>query len=275
MFDSIKFLFNKRKGECGKKYRINVPGLRGSSVFHDKRSPKLDMFPDPDLKCINRAAIGRYGRETQAKPFPLMLMRAAHTAAQELYYNPLDYSVTRRVNEEGKARKIYSQRREAMAKVAATLIMHTSLEYGMVGKIGPNGKFWHMSLKDIASHAGVHIARAKRAMRTLKEKGALTISKQYEKLDDKTYEGHNSIRHLTDGFWAMFGLAEWAKHERKKRYKARKVNSDDNNITEDTTLVSAPYKPKREVIMDQMQEKASSTKLSKEIADLNKSLFGT
>lgn len=272
---AVKFLFNRRKTKEGKnfsgdKYRINAPGLRGSRLFHDPRKPKFDMFPNPDLQCINRAAIGRYGKETDARAFPLVLMRAAYVAVTELYDNPLDYSVTRRVDEQGKPRKIYSQMREAIAKVSATLIMHTSLEYGMVGKL-KKGVFYHMSLKEIASHAGVHVGRAKRAMRILKEKGALTIGKQYEQLDKTTYEGHNSIRHLTAGFWAMLGLEDWKENERKKRSKAKKA-VEKGEDSKHTALLAKPYKPKREVAMDNMQTRANNSKLAKEIERTKRSL---
>lgn len=215
----VKRVFRSRKGDKGAQYHL--PPLRGSRLFHDPENPRLDMFPDPDAKGVNRSQIGRYGDDNaKHRPFPLVLLRAAHQVSQGLYYNPLDYSLTRRMKE-GDPQKIYSQAREALAKLSATMIMHYNIGYGMIGKVDSKGRFCHMTLLELASRAGLNYERAKRAMQIMRDKGAVKVSKQYEKNDDGSFSGYASIKTLTHGFWAMFGFGEWIKEERKKRYKKR------------------------------------------------------
>ena len=249
-----KFAAEKPKFR-GSQARIYAPGLRGSRMFHDPKAPGLEVFADPDAKGVNRAAIGRYGDVGEFKPFPLMLLRAAHVVTQQVYYNPLDYSISRRVNTDGVPRRRYSQYRAALAKVVGTLIMHTSLEYGMVGKVR-NGKFYHMSLKAIASHAGVGYESAKRVLRVLREKGAMKVGKQFKTLSDNQFEGHNSIRHLTRGFWEMFGFGKWMREEQKKRSAARRDQAEGKPATTETKLLNEKWEPKREKVMGVMQREA-------------------
>lgn len=273
-YPNVKFLTRKRKASPGKayrgdSYRVNAPGLRGSSVFHSPTSPKIEMFADPDVSPGERRAIGRYGEVGSFKSFPLILLKAASVASKEVYNNPLDYSIARRTDSEGVSRRRYSQFREAASKVIATLIMHTNIEYGMVGKVH-KGQFYHMSLQEIATHAGVGYERAKRVIRVLRDKGALKVSKQFERLTENSFEGHNSIRHLTQGFWAMFGFGQWMKHEKSKRSGARRAKSSGEVAVENESLLADKWEPKREKVMAQMQSQAIMDIYLKEAQDLLK-----
>jgi len=256
-----KQIFRSRKGNKGNKYRYYP--VRGSRNFHDPADPKIDMFPDPGENGPHRGEIGRYGGK--GKQFPLVLLRAAHFVANELFYNPLNYVLTRRLGEDdSKPRKVYSQRREALAKLASTMIMRYSIGYGMVGKVDKHGEFQHISLADLASYSGLSYDRAKRALEVLRRKGAVKTSRIVEKNDDGSYSSRISVKHLTRGFWEMFGFFSWIKKEREKLYKKRKKGGESQQYEAPASM--------REQAMGEMVAAAVGERVIKEaLAGLNAS----
>lgn len=257
-----KQVYRERKGDNGnwvKHYPLNSL-LNGMGIKHDPKNPRFDDIVDPDgLTLADRAKIGRYGSTGKHRSFPLILLKASAFFVNEIYYKPLEYSLTRYFNDDGVPYKVKSQRREAIAKLGAAMIMHYNIGYGMIGKPGKDGEFIHYSVESLASFAGLSYDRAKRAFQVFRDKGCLTCKKIVEENDDGSFVSRSYVKHLTFGFWDMLGFGKWIKKERKKRYK----KSMENAGSEPKTLT------KRERVMGAMIGSVVTGKL---IADVDNSV---
>lgn len=179
--------------------RVYVPRVNEGGNFcgHNPASPRIVMA---------NPASGR---------IPLVLRRLIERM-QDYYFRPTTLPTLNAAN--GSHRRQRSERRESCLLVLQSILKFTDVASLRCG-IPTDKGFASLTIATLASHAGVGLRRAERAVANLKAAGLLTVAPIVERQADGSYQGVAAIKAVSKHLWGAFGLLDMLKHERDKASK--------------------------------------------------------
>lgn len=166
-----------------------------------------------------------------AKPaserLPLVVRRLMERA-QDFYWRPDTIPTLAAAN--NSVRRMRSERREGVLQILAAILKFTDVASLRVG-IPTDAGFAGLTITTLASHAGVSLRRAERAIANLKTAGLLTVASVAERQADGSYIGVAAVKAVSKHLWGVFGLLDMLKHEREKAAKrTRKTARRNDNL---------------------------------------------
>lgn len=162
----------------------NVASFFGNKCNHNPRKPKF------------------YQRPSSHKPAPYLLQTLCK-ALEDYYFTPHKYLKD--------LRRLRSCRREACVALLQVIINHLDLSCMNVGMDNPQG-FRPLTIKSLASKAGLKLKRAKRALKDLYAAGYIKSQRRYKEEKGK-YIGLASLREVSLKLFYHLGI----KHEKLMR----------------------------------------------------------
>ena len=177
-------------------------------------------------KCAHNPLEPRfYQRPANHKPAPYLLQTAC-SALEEYYFKPHKFLKD--------LRKIKSQRREACVALLQVIINHLDLSCLNIGMDNPQG-FRSLTIKSLASKAGLKLKRTKRALKDLHVAGYIRTERRYKEKKGK-YVGLAALREVSLKLFYHLGI----KHEKLMR-QINKFTKATNKVFE----VLNPFRKKK------------------------------
>lgn len=182
-----------------------------------------------------------------------------HTAQRNLseyYFKPLTSWLPHLFLARRSTRQQRSERREAIASIASVMANYVDLASMKIVRLY-NKELIPLSVKELASKAGVHIRRAERAIKDLRESGYLELEYRYERNDEGDIVPKVAIKRLSTLFFFHLGVTyeklkreidrakkHAAKFNKKARMKLAQLNESSNTLL-NHMLPSSPATGKR------------------------------
>lgn len=137
----------------------------------------------------------------------------------------------------GSVRQQRTERREACLRLLIAIIKHVDLSSLRIGQPTSNG-FISYDIKYLASEARIGHRRAERAAADLAAAGLLSVSYKQPRVinEDGEYRGLAKPRLVSPLLFALFGLGEWLRFERKRKsatlkHRAEELSKSGRKVT--------------------------------------------
>ena len=113
-------------------------------------------------------------------------------------------------------RKRRSERIEAVCLIICCHLDNMDLVSFRVGIMHPDGTMHCMTNQQIADECGLRLGRVERAMKDIKNSGALWLTRIWDEIEEGVYKGRASIRKFSSFFFKHIGLLDRLKGEALK-----------------------------------------------------------
>jgi DNA-binding transcriptional ArsR family regulator len=114
-----------------------------------------------------------------------------------------------------RAKRMSSERREAVVQVMSALLHYTDLATLRVGFYKDDG-FQPLGIRFFVKLTGLSQSRFERALSDINASGLLTTYKRCKKDKNGNYIGLNAVRRVSPELFSVFGLKKWLHKQRKK-----------------------------------------------------------
>jgi len=115
----------------------------------------------------------------------------------------------------GSRRQMRSDRREACCRLLRVIVETLDVSSLRVGMPTPDG-FINFTLDYLSTRAGLSLYRGRRAFRDLRQARLITVTQARKLNEQGEYRGLPAVKAVSNRLFALFGLQERLKHERKK-----------------------------------------------------------
>lgn len=182
-----------------------------------------------------------------------------HTASQHLteyYYQPVDNWLPNLNSMRNSERQQRSERREAIAAISAVMVNHVDMATMKIVRLF-NKQLVPLSIKELATKAGINVRRAERALKDLKSAGYLELQYRVEHMPDGTIKPLIAIKRLSATFFYHLGVSfeklqhecerakkQLAKFSKKARMKAAELKANTQDFF-GRFLKKPAYRPRR------------------------------
>lgn len=186
--------------------------LSGNRCGHIPEAPQLYIRPKEQKKTYSSIHI-------------------ATERLEEYYYQPVNNWLPNLHLRRKTLRQQRSERREAVLALASVMVNHVDMATMRVVRLF-NNKLVELSIKELAAKAHIHLRRAERALKDLKEAGYIDLQYRVEHCADGTIKPKIAIKRLSALFFYHLGvsfeklkkegdrakkhLAKFSKHARMK-----------------------------------------------------------
>lgn len=141
------------------------------------------------------------------------VLSALYDRLEQYYHRPSTIPSLNWAN--GSRKQMSSARREACISLLRVIVEVTDLSSLRVGQPTSEG-FINYTVSYLADRAGVSLHRARRAFRDLRRSGLISVSQARRLNDQGEYRGLPAVKQVNPLLFAIFGLGQRLRYERKK-----------------------------------------------------------
>jgi DNA-binding transcriptional ArsR family regulator len=171
----------------------------------------------------------------QKKTYSSLHIASEHLT--EYYFQPVDNWLPNIHAIRDSKRQQRSERREAISAMAGVMVNHLDMATMKIMRVY-KGELVEMSVKELAQKASLHLRRAERALKDLREAGYLELQYRVEHMPDGTIKPKIAIKRLTALFFYHLGIsfeklrkecerarAQFKRFNKKARMKAAEMKA--------------------------------------------------